>query len=128
VRAAAAEESGEAKSIQAGIVLADRPGYTCFSLSDIGLPEGAQVENLQSSCECVKPSLIQYLAADQQSRTGMLLEFVPEAPDPAVGPGVDAEVRAARLAVNVDLELAEGQTHRFTVHLLHSVPAAMEDS
>lgn len=131
VRAAAAGETAgrptaELRALQAGIVLADRPGYACFSLSDIGLAEGAGVESMQSSCVCVKPSLVRYLAADQQSRTGVLLEFVPEPVDQTAALGVHPETRAALLAVRVDLQLADGRTHRFTVNLLHTMPAATE--
>jgi hypothetical protein len=95
-------------------------------LSAIGLAERAEVESLQSSCECVKPSLIQYLTSDQQSRTGVLLEFVPEPTDQTAALSAHAGTRTALLAVRVDLKLADGRTHRFRVNLLHTMPTATE--
>lgn len=123
---AAAQTAGrpnaEPPILNVGVVLADRLGYACFSFSDIGLTDEAVVENLQSSCECVKPSLIHYLAADQQGCTGVLLEFIPGWEGRVTSLSVHPEVRAARLGINVDLKLAGGKTHRFVVDLLYTVP------
>ena len=123
VRLATAKRSAEEVTVEAGIVLGDRAGYLCLPFAELGLDEGAEVVGLESSCECVIPSLVDYAELDGQRRPAVLLEFV-KGPDAySTDP---SEPRAARLGVIVEATLAGGHVHRFKVDLLHTIAVSRE--
>jgi hypothetical protein len=116
-----AAPSKSAAVLDAGIVLSDRPGYTCISLDRIGLPPDAQIVRLESSCECVKPRCVTYAAPGSQHARGILIEFVPEHRDTDPGKGSNAtQPPPMLLGVIVQVHLADGTQREFNVDLLHT--------
>lgn len=123
VRLETAERFAVEVTVEAGVVLGDRAGYLCLPFADLGLERRAEVVDLESSCECVHPSLVDYAEVDGQRRPAVLLEFVPESD----GDSTDhSELRAARMGVFVEATLASGQVYRFTVDLLHTMALSRE--
>jgi hypothetical protein len=110
------------RTIDAGIVLADRAGYFCLPLEQIGLPPDAEIVSLQSSCECVRPRLVQYVQDRQRIGQAILLEYVPEvsAADTSL---LDSprEFEAVHLSVIVEVVLSDGVKHDFVLNLLHTL-------
>ena len=50
-------------SIDAGIVVAGRPGYLCLPLEPIGLAACDEVVRLETSCSCLRGRLVSYITA-----------------------------------------------------------------
>jgi hypothetical protein len=108
------------RTIDAGIVLADRAGYFCLPLEQIGLPPDAEIVSLQSSCECVRPRLVQYVADRQRIGQAILLEYIPEVSSAGVDREVSAsEIQPANLGVVVEVGLAGGTSYDFNFNFLY---------
>jgi hypothetical protein len=109
------------RTIDAGIVLADRAGYFCLPLEQVGLPPDAEIVSLESSCECVQPRMVQYVAGRQRVGQAILLEYVPEVSSAEVDRKISqSEVQPTNLGVIVEIGLADGTKYDFTVKLLHT--------
>jgi hypothetical protein len=107
--------------LDAGIVLSDRPGYTCIPLDRIGLPPDAQIVRLESSCECVKPRCVTYADPGSQHAQGILIEFVPEDRDTDPGKASHAtQSPPMLLGVIIQVHLADGTQREFNIDLLHT--------
>jgi hypothetical protein len=110
------------QTIDAGIVLADRARCFCLPLEQVGLPPDAEIVSLESSCECVQPRMVQYVADGQRIGQAVLLEYVPE--KPLIGVAVEdrmIDLQPMHLGIIVGIRLADGKKHDFTVNLLHTV-------
>ena len=64
--------------IDAGVILSDRASYLCLPLSRFGLTDDEEIESIISSCECVKPSLVNYADSATTTIDGVLFDFIPE--------------------------------------------------
>jgi hypothetical protein len=110
------------RTIDAGIVLADRDGYFCLPLEQVGLPPDAEIVSLESSCECVQPRLVQYVADRQRIGQAILLEYIPEVSSAEADREDNVNrVQPANLGVIVEVGLADRTKHGFTINLLHTV-------
>ena len=110
------------RTIDAGIVLADRDGYFCLPLEQVGLPPDAEIVSLESSCSCVQPRLVHYVADRQRIGQAILLEYIPEVSSAGVDREDSAsEIQPANLGVIVEVGLAGGERQDFSVILLHTV-------
>ncbi len=114
------QSSPLAARIDAGLVFVDRSGYFCLPLERVGLDSGEVVETLNSSCDCVRPSLVEYKSAGGTTARGVMLEYVAE-----VGSG-GSDVRPANLGVVIEIGLSAGRKQKFTFELLHTAFAAQE--
>ena len=107
--------------LDAGIVLSDRPGYTCISLARIGLPPDAQIVRMESSCECVTPRCVTYAAPGSQHARGILIEFVPDDRNTDSGKASHStQSPPMLLGVIVQVHLADGTQREFNFDLLHT--------
>ncbi len=105
-------------SFDAGVVLAGRTGYLCVPLIQVGLRSDAQVVSVSSSCECLRPQLIEYAVSSTSHAPAILLEYAGEiAPEDFEG---DKVRTTCRLGVVIELVLSDGDLHEFTVNLLHT--------
>ena len=120
VAEAASVDAGS--SIDAGIVVAGRPGYLCLPLERIGLAAGDEAVRLDTSCSCLRGRLVSYITAGDSLGQAILLEYVDEqpAPEPAES-STRASAVAVNLGVTVEVHLRGGRTHAFTGRLLHTV-------
>jgi len=100
--------------IDVGVVVSDRTTSYCLPLSGIGIASSGEIDSLDSSCECVKPTLVRYSDTSATFADGLLLEFVAEdhASGSALGP--------MHLAVDVKLILVGGKCRTVTVNFLHA--------
>ncbi|MCA9172319.1 MAG: hypothetical protein KDB23_31860, partial [Planctomycetales bacterium] len=98
--------------VDAGVVFAGCPCYFCLPLSRLGLTSSDEIESINSSCECIKPSLVRYAATPTAIVDGLRLEFVAEdlSEDPTLEP--------MHLAVVVTLKLIGGKSKSVTVNFL----------
>lgn len=98
--------------VDAGVVFAGCPSYFCVPLSRLGLTSSDEVESINSSCECIKPSLVRYAATSTSVVDGLRLEFVAE--DLSENPTPES----MHLAVVVTLKLIAGKSKNVTVNFL----------
>jgi hypothetical protein len=99
--------------LDAGVVFSDRTSYLCWPFDAIGLEEGNEVQSIQSSCDCVQASVIDYPKVGNSLGRGLLIEFKAETHRKS------KEVPAA-LGVVLTLQLANGSERVVTVNLLHT--------
>ncbi len=112
-------------TFDAGIVFSDRDSYLCLPVEQFGLPSDAAIESLKSSCECVQPNVVEYVTQRGTLAKAVMLNFVAESAlfdDQASS--FDGDFRAAQLGVLIDVNLANGAAHQFTVLLLSTHLAA----
>jgi len=105
-----------ALEIDAGVVFCDRATSFCLPLSRIGLKSSSEVESLDSSCECVKPTLVRYSDTSATVAAGLMFEFLADETAP------DSTQQPVHLAVEVKLTLVGGKSRTVTVNFLHTPP------
>jgi hypothetical protein len=96
----------------AGVIFGNEASYLCIPLERIGLAAD-EIRQVTSSCECVRPSVVEYRDTANQTASALRLDFVVE-------PEGDDEPSAANLAIQISFLLANGATQPFTVQLLHT--------
>lgn len=111
-------------AIDLGVVLADRAGYFCLPIEQLGLGAADTLVSAKSSCECIQPRLVEYVGSNGSPKPAILFEYVDES---AVSGG-KFDPQPMNLGVIITVELASGKTHDFTVNVLHTVLAAAEES
>lgn len=72
---AVVKSSATRTEVDAGIILADRESYLCLSFERLGLAEGDVVMSVNSSCECVQPSVVCYRSHQGREANAVLLQF-----------------------------------------------------
>ena len=80
----------------------------------IGLSSSDEIESLDSSCECVKPTLVRYSVTSTTVAAGLLLGFIAE-DDSSSSP-----LQPVQLAVEIKLTLVGGKCRTVTVNFLHA--------
>ena len=113
----AAGTDAEACSIDAGIILAGQSSYLCWPLTQLGIDEvtaASDIVSLETSCACVRASLVAYYDSPSRVLHALRLDFTPESTT------TGEEVRPAHLAVEVTLKLASGALHTLTVKVLET--------
>lgn len=63
--------------VEAGVVLAGRDGYLCLPLEQVGVSPNASVVAIESSCECVQPRLVEYIAPSGTPEQNQDVRFRP---------------------------------------------------
>lgn len=104
--------------LDAGIIFGDEPSYLCFSIDRFGLRSAAQIRDVVSSCECVRPSIVEYRNAASERASAIRFDFLSE-------DGV-ADTSVSSLAVNISLALTSGETRQFTLQFLHTPTRLLE--
>jgi len=112
--------AGKSTTIDAGVVLHERPGYLCLPLEQVGLKADDAIVSVASSCECIEPRLVQYVSPGGLHKPAILLDYLAE---PA---GIASPIRPQPMNLNVviTVELVKGKTHDFTVNLMHTTLAS----
>ena len=107
-------------TIDVGVVLANRSGYLCLPLEQLGLKTDDTPVSVATSCECIKPRLVQYVSSGGSHKPAILLDYVNE---PG---GIASSIGSQPMNLNVviTVELGMGKTHDFTVNLMHTVLAS----
>ncbi|MEZ6034944.1 MAG: hypothetical protein R3C17_17770 [Planctomycetaceae bacterium] len=100
--------------VDAGVVFAGCPSYFCVPLSRLGLTSSDEIELVNSSCECIKPSLVRYAATSTAIVDGLKLEFVAEEHTP------DTLSQPLHLAIDVTLKLGGDKVRTVTIKLIHT--------
>jgi len=100
--------------IDAGIVFADRDSYLCLPFEKVGLPSDASVASIKSSCDCLTPSLIEYVDANGHFAKAIFLKFNENATTPE-GAGPRLMSQSTQLRVMLDINLITRQNHRIGI-------------
>lgn len=115
----AKESRGESSlQVDAGIVLADRDGYLCMPLEHFGFEADAKVQDVTSSCECVQPSIVDYVRPNGDIRHAILLQYVRDPEEDDISGAATSQ--AVTLGVIIDVTFSDGTSRQITVKLLHS--------
>ena len=85
--------------VDAGIVFADQASYLCFPLDRFNIASAKLVQNIESSCDCVVPSLVRYIGASGQMTDGLRIDFARESTGSSI-------TSAALLGVELRLSLS----------------------
>lgn len=101
----------KATEIEIGIVLQDRPFYHCISFEQIGLDRNAIVTNVESSCECITPKIVQYALNKSEERQAIYLEFQPERSQ-------SKDTEPYNLGVEIRCLLNDGKRFEFIINFL----------
>ena len=51
-------------TVDAGVVFTDRTGYLCFPLERFGLERADEDLSVASTCDCIRPQLVEYLTKE----------------------------------------------------------------
>ena len=101
-------------AIDAGVVFADRPAYQCVRLSRFGIMESESVISVKSSCDCVKPAIVEFYEANAEVSRALRIDFVPEPVSSSFGPV------SANLLVELTFELDGASTKAASIKFLHA--------
>lgn len=113
-RIPATEKMGISSHIvfDSGVVFSNEASYQCFPLQQLGITENDQVTKVTSSCECVQPSIIEYIKAAGQTASALRIDFVE---DP-----IQDDADAVNLSVELKFVLADGGDRRATINFLQT--------
>ena len=111
-------------AIDVGVILSDRAGYFCLPIERLGIEADETLISVESSCECIQPSLVKFVGSDGSHQPAILLEYV----DESAGSGNASNPQSMNLGVIITVELASGKANDFTVTLLHTVLATVDPS
>ncbi len=108
---------GVVLSIDAGVIEASQPNYSCLPLRTLGISRASCVKSVDSSCECVRPSLVRYTDESGTWEDALRLDFIsdvmstlPEQPTPI----------SSRLSVIIKLKLGDSRTTVVRVNYVHA--------
>jgi hypothetical protein len=100
--------------IDIGVILPGRPNYLCWPIERLGLEPNTDILRVESSCQCVQPSVVRYSTGAETIANAIMLELVSEDPEQSAvneSPPLD-------LGVAITLSTSDGLTHQFTLNLL----------
>jgi hypothetical protein len=107
------------ETVNAGVISPDQENYLCLPLSTLGLADINAIETATSSCECVKPEIVEFGSSDSKVERALLLRFVPDST--ALLENYDAFNEAPiSLAVCITLGYRDGRSHELNVRFKHS--------
>lgn len=99
----------------AGVIFADESNYLCIPFERLKLVPSTQIVSIETSCECVRGSVVSYVTPNQTTAYAVRLDFVPEPHSN------QSEFVSMLLSVRVTLEIESiGGKKEFTVELNHS--------
>jgi len=104
--------SDRSQSVEAGIVFVDKNSYHCLPFEKIYLDEATVVTSVNTSCDCVRGSIVSYRKSQDEIAKGLLLEFGGEFDLQ------DSGFQPTNVGVVVTLSLESGRTHELIVNLL----------
>lgn len=98
--------------LEAGVVFFGTETYHCYSLRQLGLESDARISAIDTSCECLTVSVVEYLDALGKPTRGLRFHFADEPHDEAS--------KSSSLATRVTVQLSGGESKEFTVSFLHA--------
>ncbi|HAC92291.1 MAG TPA: hypothetical protein DCF63_16930 [Planctomycetaceae bacterium] len=111
-------------SLDAGVVFADELSYLCVPLSRIGGLATADILSMESSCDCVRPSLVRYLDSTGEEVGGLRLDFLREQGNKIIS-GTKPN-NATILSVELKLNLRDSEERTLDVNFLQTHRADQE--
>ncbi len=100
--------------IDAGIVFAHESSYLCVPLSRLGIAETDEVMSVQTSCECIQASIVQFYESTSNTARALRVDFRPE---PATADMIHVP---SNLIVKVILQFSGSRTKEATIQFLHT--------
>ena len=86
----------------------------CFVLSRLGITDTVEVMSLQSSCECIRPTIVHFYDAQGKTTRALRIDFPPESAHPSL------DKSPCNLTVNVTVQLNSGLTIVTSLRFLHT--------
>ena len=101
-------------NIDLGIVFSNESNYTCIPLERFGLERPDDVLSVTSTCDCIRPQLVEYLSTEKSHAWAVLLEYKREESSKNSS---DSDRGPAKLGVVIELKLSGARSHSLTVRL-----------
>ena len=102
-------------NIDLGIVFSSKSNYACIPLERFGLERPDDVLSVTSTCDCIRPQLVEYVSTEKSNAWAVLLEYKREESSKNSS---DSDRGPAKLGVVIELKLSGGQSHSLTLRLL----------
>lgn len=99
-------------TIEAGVVFFGTETYQCFPLSRFGIDQPSDISSIETSCECLTASIVQFGSGSGDADFGLMLKFL----DDTDG----TETRSFSLAARVILHLKDQSKQEIEVRFLHT--------
>ncbi|MCY3010105.1 MAG: hypothetical protein NTY42_09715 [Planctomycetota bacterium] len=107
-------------TIDAGVLFLDESAYLCVPFQQLGIDDSSRIESLISSCDCVRPSWVQYLSTAGKRKSAVRLDF-------DAAKSFEGQSRSYSLAVRTKIRFVNGSQQSFDVCFVHSPPIEPSD-
>ena len=108
------ENDSKPIEIDVGVVFNDRTSYICIPVSWLDQEDRADIVDVTSSCDCIRPTLVRYKANGGETATGVQCEFIPDdRADAAIGQSI-------ALAIAITCHYSDGTNQAITISFLSS--------
>lgn len=99
-------------TIEAGVIFFGTETYQCFPLSRFGIEQPSDISSIETSCECLTASIVQFGSGSGDADFGLMLKFL----DDTDG----TETRSFSLAARVILHLKDQSKKEIEVRFLYT--------
>ncbi len=108
------DKTQNSSQVDLGILFSDQPVYACFCLERFGIKSTEDLRAVESSCECLRPSIVSFYDPRGKSAKALRLDFLPEPKVPA------SDSKSTSLAIRVSLIFHSGDRREVDVLFLES--------
>ena len=100
------EQSASAKPIviDAGIIFADEANYLCVPLTQFGIAGSEEVLSVQSTCECSRPRIVNYLESSNRVSHAVRIDFERQTV------ATNSELMGANLVIEISFLFSSGKS------------------
>jgi hypothetical protein len=98
--------------IDVGVIFNERTSYICIPVSWLGEENGADIVDVTSSCECIRPTLVRYKAIGGETTAGVQCEFIP---DDHTDAAID---QSMALAISITCHFSDGTNQVITINFV----------
>lgn len=99
-------------TFEADIIFADEPSYRCIPLDKLRV--SGTVVSLYSTCECIRPSIVDYQATSRETKKALYLDLQPPESDS------NLDESSNNLSVIVTLIIDDGTTQTVVIDVVHA--------
>ncbi len=107
------QEKDSTQLIDVGLIFADEASYLCVPLSRFGIASSHEVLSVQSSCACLRPSIVHYHESTNNISRALRIDFVQETRS------ANSNFVPASLAVEITMRLSGGECVLARIRFLH---------
>lgn len=104
-------------TIDAGVIFASEASYICVPLSQIGVEDAGHIQRIESSCDCVRPIVTQFVDQNGRIVSALRLDFAPEGRN---SPSVDQVAPVDLLSVELTFSTVDLAVMKVNVNFLYA--------